>query len=163
MAEVSHHDVYVFDSDVLIPLFTYFYPKQFPSLWNGFNRLVAEGRIVSVREVLNEVRNHGGPLSAWAMDHQAFFLHPSRAEMEFVGQVFAVSHFQSMIREKERLAGKPVADPFLIAKAHLIGNGCVVSNEIERPKAAKIPNVCKYFGVACLNLEQFMERNGWVF
>jgi len=38
-----------------------------------------------------------------------------------------------------------------------------VTMELLRPNAAKIPNICQHFGVACMTLEQFMEAEGWKF
>ena len=40
---------------------------------------------------------------------------------------------------------------------------CVVTEEIYRPNAAKIPNVCEYFNIECINLQQLMIREGWQF
>jgi Domain of unknown function (DUF4411) len=39
----------------------------------------------------------------------------------------------------------------------------VVTIEVLKPNAAKIPNISQHFGVSCLNLEQFMEEEGWIF
>jgi hypothetical protein len=39
----------------------------------------------------------------------------------------------------------------------------VVTEEEKKANAARIPNVCEYFGVNCVNLEGFMERKGWAF
>ncbi len=47
--------IYVFDSSPLIDLFKYYYPDRFPSLWDNFDALVSEHRIISVREVRNEL------------------------------------------------------------------------------------------------------------
>jgi len=67
-----------------------------------------------------------------------------------------------MVRKKERLQGKPVADPFVIAKAK-ISEGWVVTQEKLKENSAQIPNVCKHFGIPCINLERFMEKEGWQF
>ena len=48
---------YVFDSDSLINLFRHYYPERFPTLWEKFDALVEEGKIVSVREVFNKIGN----------------------------------------------------------------------------------------------------------
>ncbi|MCZ6821218.1 MAG: DUF4411 family protein [Calditrichaeota bacterium] len=63
---------------------------------------------------------------------------------------------------KQRLKGTPVADPFVIASAR-IRQACVVTEEGKKKNAARIPNVCEYFGVDCTNLEGFMERERWRF
>ena len=90
------------------------------------------------------------------------FIQPSPEELAFIAEIFKVKHFQMLVRTAERLEGKPVADPFVIAKAKII-QGCVVTDEKLKPNAAKIPNVCEYFGVAYRNLEGFMERENWTF
>jgi len=91
-----------------------------------------------------------------------FFQLPSPEEFAFVVEIFKVSHFQSLVRKKERLQGKPVADPFVIAKAKAL-KGCVITQESKKPNAVHIPNVCEYFSIDCLNLEGFMEREDWTF
>ena len=91
------------------------------------------------------------------------FVTPTAAELEVVGDIFRVNHFQAMIRRKERLEGKPVADPFVIARAKCLENGSVVTTEKHTPHAAKIPNVCEHFEVEWTDLEGFMEREQWRF
>lgn len=42
--------------------------------------------------------------------------------------------------------------------------GCaVVTVEQFKENGAKIPNICGHFGIECLSLEGFMEREGWQF
>jgi len=159
--------IYVFDSDTLINLFRYYYTDRFPSLWENFDALVLKHRIISVREVKNELAGHGDRLSTWVRDHGEIFLTPTIDELTFVAEIFKVRHFRMLIRKKERLQGKPVADPFVIAKARALEEalerGCVVTQEAKKPNAARIPNVCKHFGIPCLDLEAFMENEKWRF
>lgn len=154
--------IYIFDSDSLIDLFKHYYPERFPSLWVKFNALVSEKRIISVREVFNELINRGDKLSEWVASNHSIFHEPTNEEMSFVTEIFEIKHFQALIREKARLVGKPVADPFLIAKAK-VGAGCVVTQERYSENAAKIPNVCNRFEIPCVNLETFMEKENWTF
>lgn len=154
---------YVFDSSPLIDLFRHYYPDRFPSLWENFDALVLERRIISVREVRKELEGHGDRLSDWVKAHREFFLTPTADELNFVAEIFKVTHFQALVRKKEQLQGGPVADPFVIAKANVLENGCVVTEEVKKPNAARIPNVCEHFGISCLNLEAFMENEKWRF
>ena len=154
--------IYVFDSDALIVLFRNYYPMRFPSLWKKFEEYIIEGKIVSVREVYNEIEGYSDRLGEWAKENRDFFQLPSPEELVFVAEIFKISHFQSLVRKKERLQGKPVADPFVIAKAKVL-EGCVITQESKKPNAAHIPNVCEYFSIDCLNLEGFMEREDWIF
>jgi len=156
--------IYVFDSDALITLFKHYYLSRFPSLWDRFDDLVYAGHIISVREVSREISGRDDRLAGWAKSNHDFFQTPSIEETNHVSSIFSVSHFQALIRQQERLQGKPVADPFVIAKAWGLGeNGCVVTQEKEKPHAAKIPNVCNHFSISCKNLEQFMEQEKWSF
>jgi len=154
--------IYVFDSDSLIDLFKNFYLDRFPSLWERFDQIAKEGNFISVREVYNEIKERGDRLSQWANEKQSLFQESSPDELAFVVEIFKVTHFQPLIRKKERLQGKFVADPLVIARGKIL-NGCVITQERKKPNAAKIPNVCEHFGIACSNLEGFMEKEGWIF
>lgn len=154
--------IYVFDSDALIDLFRHFYLNRFPSLWERFDRLVENGSIISVREVFKEIERRGDRLSQWAKNNRDFFQQSSPEQLHFVVEIFKVPHFQYLISEKARLQGKPVADPFVIAGAQSL-KGCVITQELEKPNAAKIPNVCQHFDIAYSNLEGFMESEDWTF
>ena len=57
------------------------------------------------------------------------------------------------------LKGRPVADPFVIATAKNSG-GRVVTLESPTAGGARIPAACIDFGVECIDLEQFLEREG---
>lgn len=155
--------IYVFDSSPLIDLFRYYYPDRFPSLWENFDALVIQQRIISVREVRLELEGYGDRLSYWVNDHRDLFITPTAAELNFVAEIFKKTHFQALVRKKEQLQGKPVADPFVIANARVLEEGCVVTQELKKPKAARIPNVCDHFGIPCMNLEAFMEKEEWRF
>lgn len=73
-----------------------------------------------------------------------------------------MAHFQQLVEKKKILKGGPVADPFVIAKAKVEG-AILVTEEAFKENAAKIPNVCEYFKVEYINLEDFMQREGWQF
>jgi hypothetical protein len=154
---------YVFDNSPLSVLFKNFYRNTFRTLWENFDTLVADGRIVSTREALREIED-GAPenLLAWAKDHTELFAMPTPAEARFVARIYAVTHFQQNIEQQKLLKGGNNADPFVIAKA-AIEDRAVVTMEGFKPNAAKIPNICRHFNVSCLSLQEFMEEEGWEF
>jgi hypothetical protein len=86
----------------------------------------------------------------------------SLEEARFVAGIYAVTHFQQNIEQQKLLKGGRNADPFIIAKA-AVERETIVTMEKLKPGAAKIPNICAHFGIACLSLEQFMERERWIF
>lgn len=156
--------MYVFDTGPLIDLFNHYYPDRFPTLWENFESLVSNEKIVSVREVANEIESYHEEdrLVEWAKKNRKFFSQPTKDELLMVADIFRVTHYQAMIRKKERLKGKPVADPFVIAKAKAC-NGWVVTREKWKENSAQIPNVCEHFGIPWTNLEGFMQKEGWTF
>ncbi len=154
---------YVFDNSPLSVLFKNFYRSTFRTLWENFDALVADGRIVSTREALREIED-GAPenLLAWAKDHTELFAMPTPAEARFVARIYTVTHFQQNIEQQKLLKGGNNADPFVIAKA-AIEDRAVVTMEEFKPNAAKIPNIYRHFNVRCLSLKEFMEEEGWEF
>ena len=155
--------IYVFDSGPLIWMFRYYYPDRFPSLWKQFDKMITYQRIISVKEVSRELDGQEDLLANWVANHKQIFQKPTQDEMAFIGSIFQVSHFQGLVRKQERLQGKPVADPFVIAKANSVQDGCVVTTERFKNNASQIPNVCNHFNIPCINLEQFMEEESWKF
>jgi hypothetical protein len=85
---------------------------------------------------------------------------PSSAIADF--WIYAVRHFQQNIEQQKILKGGKNADAFVIAKAG-VERGTVVTMEVLKPNAAKIPNICEHFSIPCLSLEKFMEEEDWQF
>lgn len=155
--------MYVFDTSPLSSLFKNYYRRRFPTLWNRFDGMAADGLIISTREARRECLDSPvEPLRVWAEANQGVFHVPTAAEAEFIKQIYAVRHFQQNIEQKKLLKGGRNADPFIIAMAATAGR-CVVTMEQYKDNGVKIPNICEHFGVECLSLEDFMEREHWEF
>jgi len=118
---------------------------------------------VSTREAYREIENGAGAdLREWAEGKHALFATPNALEGAFVARIYEVRHFQQNIELQKLLRGGLNADPFVIARASVEG-GTVVTMELFKDNAAKIPNICRHFAVPCLTLEEFMEAEGWQF
>ncbi len=155
--------IYVFDNSSLSNL-KHFFPDVFVSIWSGLDDLVQQNKLISTREVWNELQR-GWPdnhVNEWLKNRKGIFTTPDVSELQFVAKILKVQHFQSLIGEKQRLKGTPVADPFVVACAK-VREGTVVTDERLKQNAAKIPNVCQHFGVGCINLEDFMKQQNWSF
>ncbi len=154
---------YVFDTSPLSTLFRNFYRRTFPTLWRHFDELVADGEIVSTREVMREIEDGAvESLRIWTAQNNGIFSIPNADEGVFVGQIYAVPHFQQNIERQKILMGGRNADPFVIAKA-AINEFTVVTLEQLRPNAVKIPNICDHFGIPWMSLEDFMDAEDWEF
>jgi len=164
--------IYVFDTSSLRSL-QHFYPSVFKSIWDGLDALVNQGDLISTREVFNELERQAvsEEVMQWAKTHKALFATPTGPELQFVTEIFKIKHFQGLIGAQQRLKGTPVADPFVIACAR-VNKATVVTEEgwqhgvkplTLKPNAAKIPNVCGHFNIACIDLEAFMHQQSWAF
>jgi predicted nucleic acid-binding protein len=159
--------IYVFDSSALIRMFTYYPPSVFPSVWEKFDEKIKQNQIFSAKEALKEIQASDDRLAEWAKNNsEKIFLLPNSEEMKFVAEIFKVPHFEYLIGKKTIQIGGPCADPFLIAKAKIL-NGYVVTqdgfytNGLIKENSSQLAPVCKHFGVNCVNLQQFMENEGW--
>lgn len=155
--------MHLFDSNSFRVIGNY-YPDVFPSFWTEFDKAVRAGSVGSVREVQKELelQNPVDHLIQWCDGNKPVFPAPTEDEMHAVADIFAVAHFQQLIGEKQRLRGSPVADPFLVARARVIG-ATVVTEEALKPNAAKIPNVCQHFGIGFMDVRTFLQERGWRF
>lgn len=155
--------VFVFDTNSLEVLGNY-YPERFPTFWEKFETAVESGEVISVREVYSEIERlkRNQQLWNWIQGHREMFVTPTAEETQFVREIFKVQHFQNLVGATQRLRGWPVADPFIIAVAQ-VRTGCVVTEEMYKPNAAKIPNVCSHFNIEWTNVEGFLARKGWRF
>jgi hypothetical protein len=155
---------YVFDNNTLSAIFKHYFYDRFPSFWAKFNELKVNREIISVREVRREIEflKRDDNLDEWLKNNTDFFEDPSVEELEFVTKIYNVQHFHQNLENKKLLKGGPFADPFIIAKAK-INNATVVSQEKYKENAAKIPNICEYFNIDCINLEGFLTKENWKF
>lgn len=155
--------MYVLDTNVISSLHKNYYRKRFVSLWKQFDQLVADGMVTSTREAYHEL--HDGVIGAdteWAMTNAKLFCTPDAKEAAFVAKIYSVAHFQANIEKQKLIRGGRNADAFIVARAYAIG-GTVVTMERLKPNAVKIPNICDHFKIPFLDLEGFMEKEGWVF
>ena len=93
---------------------------------------------------------------------RSLFATPLQEEQDFVTVIYTVQHFHQNIPKQTLLKGGKNADPWVIARAAIL-EGIVVSNEVERPNAARIPNICEHFRIKCINFETFMDDQNWTF
>lgn len=167
---------YILDTGFFVLIRDY-YPGTFPSFWEGIDSLVQANTISSVHMVREEIEDYGGEqehLLSWVKKNKSIFTEPTSIEMEKVKDIFAEEPFQNLIDRKARLRHKPVADPFLIAKA-LVVKATVVTKELparkykdkdgntQEPPKIKIPDVCEHFSVPCISPREFMEAQDWKF
>ncbi len=153
--------IYVVDTSSLIDLVWRRYGKSvFPSLHELVDRLIDEERLVSHDEVYKEVERIDDEVFAWCKARRGIF---GGLEPEVMLNVRRVLENTPHVVDSTRTR-KNAADPWLVAQAlHL--RGVVVTEERGNPGAAhaKLPDVCRTEGVACIGLFGLMQREGWSF
>lgn len=150
---------YVFDSGPFI-CSTNYYPSVFKKFWSEITQLVNDQNIISVREVFREITRLENSISDWAKQHEEIFEEPTRIEFEIVKSI--LKNHRELIENRKITGGLPVADPFVIAKAKT-NNLIVVTQELYKENAHKIPNICRELNVKYMTFEEFMLNESWEF
>lgn len=156
--------IYVFDTNALSNILNHYYANNFPSFWERFDQMIKSKNILSVREVYNELTNRfeEDKIKRIMNENIDFFTNPNVDELNFVTKIYSVTHFQQNLDKKKILSGGFFADPFVISKAY-VNDACVITEEENKPNAAKIPNICHHFNIDCKNFEGFLNENNWKF
>lgn len=156
--------IFIFDTNSLSNILNHYYASHFPSFWARFDLMIKSKNIISVREVYNELTNRfeEDKIERIMNENSEFFANPTIDELNFITQIYAIQHFQQNLDKKRILSGGFFADPFVIAKAWKLNAG-VVTEEENKPNAARIPNICDHFNIPCLKFEGFLNENDWTF
>lgn len=150
---------YVIDTNALRTFFRFYYKSVTPELYDGFNRMIKNQDLISVKEVYNEMNRQHQKDSEILKDLDTIkhiFLGPtSEEEIQIIKEIYKEINFRNNISEKNILEGRPVADPFLVAKAKA-EKATLITSEKFSPNAAKIPNMCKKYKIRYIDFESFL-------
>lgn len=147
-------DKYVFDSNIFINLHQRQPRDIYPSVWNKIDELMANGTIISSREVYDELTRSDDSLSEWAKSKKEYFLPSEIPIQERVSKI--LSEHRGLVEGGKKQNN---ADPFVIALAQ--ENNCALVTEECRSNslvAPKIPNICDAYGVTCMNFVDFVRK-----
>ncbi len=149
--------IYVVDSCVFRHIFIHVYRTVIPEIWDSLEHMLSTGEVISVREVYRELElqfSNEGSVLQWLKKHRRSFLKATDEEAKLVREIYSFRNFQNGVSEKNILAGRPVADAFLVARAKSLG-GTIVTREVWKPNAASIPNICDELDVKYIGEEEF--------
>ncbi len=145
---------YVFDSNVFMNLQQRQPIDVYPSVWEKISEFMEEGIITSSQEVYEEILVGGDYLSKWAKLRHKYFI-PTDEETQIVVRNI-LSKYRGLVEGGKK---KNNADPFVIAVAQI--KGCTVVSEETRTNnsgSPKIPDVCSYLGINCINFVAFSRE-----
>lgn len=163
-------EIYSIDTSVILDIWcppegNMFSKHKLPELWNHIEKLVQQGKIIASKEVLDELERHASDdLLTWLKDHKEIFIF-DREQLEAAEGL--INTFYSKYKRGYKPEIGNAADPFVIAAA-ITKSAVVFTSEHEQgdhdPKDVNeptIPTICKNYGIECVNIEQFIEREGF--
>jgi hypothetical protein len=149
--------VYSVDSSALIHAYRRIYrPKNFGFVWDGFAKLIDEGRFKSSIEVYNELQKKDDELFAWCKERkERMFVEIDDATQAIVAKIMA-AHPKLV----DTVKGRSGADPFVIALAKsTTPQMCVVTEEY--PGKERIPDVCDAQNIDHCGVADLIEKEEW--
>lgn len=158
MIELKPPYQYVIDTSALIDLKNQYPEKVFPGVWERFNELCDDKRIIAPREVLREIKKGDDELTEWADGYEHIFLEPCEEEYEVLQQVMGSYSDKAL----EKFSTGLWADPLVIASAKHFGLP-IIQQELNDAKQSKLPAIAKLHSVECIKLVKFFEEESWTF
>lgn len=139
------------------------------------DQIIRERRLITPHEVKREIDAGDDDVSKWLSDHQEMV---SPTSIEIIHKVEDIIARSPPIADEKK--EKPVADPFLIAQVlverkqkrfdqteyYIVTeekgtNSSISEKSLKNLK--KIPDLCKYYNIPCLNLIGLFRKEGWKF
>lgn len=152
-------DIYSIDTSALLDAWIRWYPPDlFPKLWENFEALISEKRLIASEEVLVELEKKDDEIYKWAKKQKMFY--PLTTEIQLISSQI-LNKFPRLIDSRKE---RSQADPFVIALAK--NRNCLVVTGEKNPGTEdrpRIPIVCKAFGITQINIVQLIRAEGWRF
>lgn len=153
--------IYLLDANTYIEAKNSYYSMDFcPAYWAWLDNQFANGVAGSIDMIGRELRDGNDELAEWVKARKGQFI----ANDDDVTQAAFVQIIEYVMAQNFNPANRDnflaKADPWLIAKAMSIG-AIVVTHESlvsEATKKVKVPNICKQFGVQCINTFEFLRQ-----
>ncbi|WP_237233042.1 DUF4411 family protein [Rothia nasisuis] len=155
--------MFLVDTNILVEAYRRYYAFDLvPSFWEFLDRNFDAGSLVSIKPVLDELKEGNDALTEWAKNRSHFFRDIADATTiqamgEIADWVKQQGYWQSAVDE---FLG--IADYFLVAYAAAHGL-TVLTHELPRPESKKrvlIPDVCRAFGVDYVDTFTMMRALG---
>lgn len=165
--------IYVVDTSSLVNVQRTYPLTVFPGVWEQMGQLARAGRLISAREVLNELERGGDDeICRWARDHRFMFQDPDGQQIDVAREVVNHPQFQGLFDIDSET---PDADPFVIAlatvqqrRASMFPRKYIVVADESRAQPGRkprIPDVCndQRYQLECVNILEMFRRERWEF
>jgi hypothetical protein len=162
---------YLVDANFFIQAYRVYYPIDVAtSFWQLVKRMADDRLICSIDKVKDELYVGRDSLTAWCDLNLAdsFFLHTETTIIPHYTTVISYpesrgAHFTQ--RAKDDFYSSDIADAWLIAHALQNGQGIVTyeTSDPNQKSRVKIPDVCNYLNLTCINTITLLRNHGLTF
>jgi hypothetical protein len=151
--------MFCFDTSALLECWSRYYPIDvFPGIWERLAYLVEGGDLIAPDEVHEEIRRKDDGLAEGLKTRAGMFV--SLDGPVQIASTEVLAEFPELVKA---LSGRTQADPFVIGLAR-VRKAIVVTQERGGNRARpRIPLVCDYFEVPCIDIVGFIRQRGWTF
>ncbi|MDX6593615.1 MAG: hypothetical protein QOJ13_2811 [Gaiellales bacterium] len=153
--------MYLLDANVFIEAKQRYYSFEVvPAFWDWLDQAYDDGRVASVRKVLEELEAGADELAQWAVQRPDFFLDVDDAALGSLrrASTWATTNGYETSAVNEFLES---GDYYLVGQAHAHGH-TVVTHETASTgvKRIKIPNACGGLSVPHMNAHAMLRAEG---
>jgi len=149
---------YCIDTSALIAAWNERYPiENFPPFWERLDDLIRDGRLCSPRDVKEEIIKKEDGLYSWLDERPQMFVELEEDIQQDARVILA--EFPLLTKQIE---GRNPADPFVIALAKARGCTVITQEGMGSPSRPRIPLVCKYYGIKCMDILGLVREENWV-
>ncbi|MCM7515714.1 DUF4411 family protein [Enterobacter hormaechei] len=152
---------YLLDANTYIQAKNQYYGMDIcPAYWHWLDLQFELGNLCSVDMIGRELRDGNDELAEWVKSRPEHFIKNDDDETQAVYIELVKSVMEGNYNPGNRDNFLAKADPWIIAKAKTTG-AVVVTHEAllsEGTKKVKVPNICRQFGVPCINTFQFLRE-----
>lgn len=150
--------IYCVDTSSLLAAWNERYPiTNVPGFWERLDNLISHERITSPLEVRNEIKKKEDGLAEWLKDRPSLF-----QELEEDIQLASKEILKEFPWLTKGIAGRKVADPFVIALAKARGYNVITEEAPGSVNRPRIPLVCQHYSIPCVNLLGLIQGENWV-
>jgi len=153
--------MFVFDTSAFINGWRFHYPPEtFPSVWDLVGQALEDTRVLSPREVLNELAAKDDDVYRWAKARSECFVEPTAEVQELAGRIQA---------QLPKPGVRDGADPWVIGEASVrkltvvTYEGRTVGGAQTLKATTKMPGIYDAFGVPCVTLPMALGALGGAF
>lgn len=153
--------IYLLDTNTYIEAKNSYYSMDFcPAYWSWLDQQFANSVAGSIDMIGRELKDGNDELAEWVKARNGQFIanDDDATQTAFVQIIEYVMAQNFNPANRDNFLAK--ADPWLIAKAMSTGAIVVMHESLvnENTKKVKVPNICKQFGVQCINTFEFLRQ-----